>query len=494
MSTPTTSTTDTASYKQQHQIESPFNLNDDTTPQQIALHLRLNEADTKLLVDSKISGSYLLALDRLEDIASDYPDIDPSTRRRLFKLINKPNKYIFGSFGDTNEYQSEGVNLQAKVITKRENTISSLFKELISKKVLLLRSPPFSGKTSICLLLSNHLQKIDCEIVRFKVNLPTTKLDDELLYFNNKWRETTKNDWEYWLNEETITNNRKRFVIIDEAQIAYKKDYEPFWNRIKELLNLSDNSNIYIFLVATYGEAETRRLTPIAFSSTNSLDLSSILLTESEYIELIENFNNNPNNLSKITIQNEALNYLWTITRGHVGIIRLSLHLLDLHASKTKNILESDDIIAYFISVPYIDQISRTRAVPTNSFNPKERNIIERVLTSKGAPLKNSFCGIDDGIHFRLLEKYGVLVVMTLDNNPIRWNHLKTLYYLLFVILITDRFEKTSREVQMANTWNPFGKYNSISQQNVHKNKTEKKTSMPRDTLFQKYQIQKKEE
>eukprot|EP01132_Coremiostelium_polycephalum_P010387 gene10387-12758_t len=204
---------------------------------------------------------------------------------------------------------------------------------------------------------------------------------------------------------ETITNNRKRFVIIDEAQIAYKKDYEPFWNRIKELLDLSNNRNVYIFLVATYVEDETRRITPIEFSSTNSLDLSSILLTKSEYTELIENFNNNPNNLSKICMppkQREFLNQMI------LSLILYQFHTLTIYLK--------------------LGQYQKTPSI-------LQREIIERVLTYKGAPLKNSLSGID-GIHFRLLEKYGVLVVMTLDNvfekvyfaSPI----IKTIYFSKF--------------------------------------------------------------
>ncbi|GAM27647.1 hypothetical protein SAMD00019534_108230 [Acytostelium subglobosum LB1] len=322
---------------------------------------------------------------------------------------------VFGSFAQET-YQTEGIDIESVTITKRTETLNEVYRQLSEKRVLLLRSPPFSGKTSFCTLLSQYLQSMSVDVIKYRLRLPPVAMDDEMVFFKQDWEHITKQSWEYWLDQGTAT--RARFIIIDEAQIAYRKDYMSFWLRIKELMDVKNNALIHILLVATYGDAETDRATPVEFGVNNSLDLSDLLLTRSEFLELVTNFNDNHNRTSGVTLNGDALEYLWKITRGHVGIIRLALQLLDTFAADKKSPLDSDDIIFYFISLPFNMRIAETRAIPKQQLSDAETDIVSSILLTKGAPFKHTYESTSSQLEaLKHLIKIGVLVDITLDRH-----------------------------------------------------------------------------
>ncbi|GAM28989.1 hypothetical protein SAMD00019534_121650 [Acytostelium subglobosum LB1] len=177
------------------------------------------------------------------------------------------------------------------------------------------------------------------------------------------------------------------------------------------------NAHIHVLLVATYGDVETDKVTPLEFKTENTLGLADLLLTQSEFLELV---NKDPNKVSGVTIEGDALEYFWKITRGHVGIIRFALHDLDKYAADTRSKLASDDIIHFFISLRFNEKIAKTRAVPKHQYNEIEMKIIKNILMANQPPLKIYFSSLEEKDHLEYLIKIGVLVDMVLDSNKNR--------------------------------------------------------------------------
>ncbi|CAB4482832.1 unnamed protein product [Rhizophagus irregularis] len=58
-------------------------------------------------------------------------------------------------------YEGINVNLNSVIICKRESTISKPFECLLKERIILIRSPPMTGKTSLGQLLEDKLLKLD---------------------------------------------------------------------------------------------------------------------------------------------------------------------------------------------------------------------------------------------------------------------------------------------------------------------------------------------
>ena len=114
---------------------------------------------------------------------------------------------------------NEGVNLNDPDINLRFDIISPLIKDLLSKKVILVRAPPFSGKTSIAQILEQSLVKAP-EFSHYRV-IRISCLWRAGIHWDNfgeQWKSIVGVSWKEWMYQcEKITS----ILIIDEAQLIY---------------------------------------------------------------------------------------------------------------------------------------------------------------------------------------------------------------------------------------------------------------------------------
>jgi len=145
----------------------------------------------------------------------------------------------------------------------------------------LLRSPPFSGKTTLIELLSIYLRRLGRTVVTITIQESEKHFSSEEA-FDAFWIAEAGISWSSCVNAEVQTD-----ILVDEAQILYR--HAPwFWSRLKILMQ-GKNSLMRVLLVSMYGELSGNCVsTPITFPQ--SLGLDDLRLPRREFDTLVENF------------------------------------------------------------------------------------------------------------------------------------------------------------------------------------------------------------
>ncbi|RGB40290.1 hypothetical protein C1646_800026 [Rhizophagus diaphanus] len=160
--------------------------------------------------------------------------------------------------GSTNE----GVNLSGRdreLISLRFDIIKSLINELKCKKVILVRAPPFSGKTSTAQILEEALvnapEYSNHRVIRISL-LWGSHINWDT--FGKKWKRIVGVSWEEWTDQCDLIPT---ILIVDEAQLIYgkekkvdgnnKESADQFWMIVKGLLQEVTHDEDAVYLVKT---------------------------------------------------------------------------------------------------------------------------------------------------------------------------------------------------------------------------------------------------
>ena len=186
----------------------------------------------------------------------------------------------------------EGVNINDPDISLRFEVISSLVRDLIDKKVILVRAPPFSGKTSLAQILEYSLihapEYLNHRILRVSMIWEqTVGVENCSDSFRELWNRIFGIDWFDWLGQcrfiETI-------LIIDEAQLLYGRA-DQFWMIVKGLLQEVTGINIIMFAAYGYRSSNATGLTtPVTLPESNCKSLIDINFTFDELEKYIGSF------------------------------------------------------------------------------------------------------------------------------------------------------------------------------------------------------------
>ncbi|RHZ81397.1 hypothetical protein Glove_120g139 [Diversispora epigaea] len=125
-------------------------------------------------------------------------------------------------------YSIEGISLTDPDISVRSEIILSLIKDLMQKKIILVRSPPCSGKTSLAQLTENYLVQsqdfLEYRVIRISMLWASAKIIGV--------------SWIEWIGQ---CKSIPSILIMDEVQKIYKGEHVfdetetamEFWNTIK---------------------------------------------------------------------------------------------------------------------------------------------------------------------------------------------------------------------------------------------------------------------
>jgi predicted AAA+ superfamily ATPase len=113
------------------------------------------------------------------------------------------------------------------VITWRTSTVAAMIKLLFDKRLILVKAPPFSGKTGLAQLVMNSLKskrKVIYLNFRDRVHGQT---------FSTFWKTRTGTVWSDILHDTLLMS-----IILDEVQTVYAKgnENEQLWAVVKSLL------------------------------------------------------------------------------------------------------------------------------------------------------------------------------------------------------------------------------------------------------------------
>ncbi|PKK65023.1 hypothetical protein RhiirC2_715856 [Rhizophagus irregularis] len=123
---------------------------------------------------------------------------------------------------------NEGISLTDNDTSKRPLVVKSLIDDLLIKKIILVRAPPYSGKTSLTQLIEDYLinsaEYLTFRIIRFSM-LWGNDVGKLCNYenFGEAWKEIFGIDWVKWREE---CKKIWSILIIDEIQKIYQHSYQ----------------------------------------------------------------------------------------------------------------------------------------------------------------------------------------------------------------------------------------------------------------------------
>jgi 6-pyruvoyl-tetrahydropterin synthase len=286
----------------------------------------------------------------------------------------------------------EGITDDSPLRLSRTEKCQQVSKLLGDKTVVLLRAPPYSGKSSLATLMRQcapsygYMAVYSISLLSFNNNSEMTLSE----YFN---KQTGASLDDLFLCQPPSRMDHKELVIIDETQKLYKKGNDMFWQQLKEHMNQDTRRNnaCHFLLLSAYGESPMINSsglftgTPIQFTS--FLDMSFMWLTNEEFTEMIQKYNSTSRG-RQVLITDAIARYIFSQTNGHVGLVRETISSLDSHFfshSSTKP--NTSDLQRYLLSGPFMQSILETRAVSRREqsgfkLTDMEVDIITNVINS----------------------------------------------------------------------------------------------------------------
>ena len=287
---------------------------------------------------------------------------------------------------------SEGIDLDDTLTIFRTEKCIQCIQKLQEFKVLLLRSPPCSGKSSFATLLEHHAKEIGYEKV-YSISLLGFRATE-----NNDVLDFWKSHSRFPAFDEIFQteSDQKILVVIDETQMIYKSPTSKLWEILKNHMNPSrrKNNNLLVLLLAAYGEIASNTTqdnnyagAPITFTQT--LGLEFLYFEKSEFQQLTQKFNSTKYGRTSF-ISGTVGDCIYNLTAGHAGLARITLQMIAdvfYSHSTTAAICDDQSITAYILSSKFYNKILDVRAVPrrSNSSNPltgTEVSVLMDVLLS----------------------------------------------------------------------------------------------------------------
>uniref|UniRef100_U9TXP5 Crinkler effector protein N-terminal domain-containing protein n=1 Tax=Rhizophagus irregularis (strain DAOM 181602 / DAOM 197198 / MUCL 43194) TaxID=747089 RepID=U9TXP5_RHIID len=391
-----------------------------------------NEDDiVRELKGDKMKANFLL---------SDYFSVsDPPPQRNIHIIIHRPpttdqgltnvSRYIAnlgylprqGGLGGTLlptdlkvKSTNEGIILTDPDISLRFDIIPPLIRDLMKKQIILIRAPPFAGKTSIARILENSLvqspEHSNCRVIRVSMIWGMSAgIENCYESFGELWKEMFGIGWSEWIAQ---CRRVKTILIIDEAQLIYKEDRK---------INKKDKKTADQFWTIVKGLT-----TPVTLPDSHCKSLIDIKFTPNELRNYVMRFCNSYFNLDQQSILNFYA-YIQEITDGHAGLVRHILVTTEDAMNKriVTNRLTFEDIFKYLNSKSFNSSIyANCRAVPkVSSLSDPQRGICKNIYLNEEVEYEDSN---DDMVY---LVKSGILIFKNNSNLTFAAPLLKRLFF-----------------------------------------------------------------
>lgn len=286
------------------------------------------------------------------------------------------------------EWNPEGIMVNNKVISLREETCKQLLDELNTHGLLLIKSPPYTGKSSLSILFEFYISHSFFGALSYRIELHKIFNNDEFtmkeldeLFVQSKIKSTST---DFFLKCQT-NSNQTFYLIIDEAQFLYK-NCQSFLSSMKA----SQKSNLKIICFAGYGinSPNTSISTPIEFVASKSV--RRLNFSQNEFNEFLKNYNESKFGIVA-PINGKIAECIKDMTGGHTGLLKRALDTIYIKFAKELN-FSDEDIYNYILSRAFIQELSNSRALPKNlqSINENSKKIINTVLIADKIIIKSN--------------------------------------------------------------------------------------------------------
>lgn len=275
----------------------------------------------------------------------------------------------------------EGINIKSSKILHRSDVTTAIIKQLENKKVILIKSPPMTGKTSMATLIAHELEE------KYTKSIPKALI---LNFSMAQFAGTSSNfNFEYefeamfkfsWSELNRISERRLIFLIIDEAQRVYKRNgsngdknsplnkSRVLWDKIKSALASSGTSRIFFLLFAAYGSSieNLELLTPVTFQrGETSFGIEKLTWNHKDVRDYVQK---NFNGIEVFQYEDSAFDQfclnLEHITGSHAGLCSTCIQSLNVQLLSSKYTTPSPmKLIEWLYNKFTYRSLSDTRAV-----------------------------------------------------------------------------------------------------------------------------------
>ena len=219
----------------------------------------------------------------------------PATREDASIKKHAATVITYGSFETMGSLQ--GVMLSDERTLPRTALTDTVIKRLNEKHVLLVKSPPMTGKTSLAALVSRELEKrSEQQLENVVIGSFSPITSNNFQTFDAAFKHQCGIDWNEFISFPTKGYNV--YLLVDEAQTLYNdrkknSDSSPerkssgFWGLVK--LVRSTGFNMRILLFAAYGSNlnYNELVTPIDFPPELRMGIDSLNFNSDEIHEYV---------------------------------------------------------------------------------------------------------------------------------------------------------------------------------------------------------------
>lgn len=261
-------------------------------------------------------------------------------------------------------------------VCQRKQTVSRLLGDLFKKRIILVRSPPMTGKTSLAQLLEHNILQSDeaNEGLRcvLRISLMWMVKGGMEWTFAEGFRTLMNMEWGEFI-QTCRHSDIDIILIVDEVQMIYKpqNESEPrnggsiFWNTFKEVRQYL--SNLYIVAFASYGHygAYTRYgdhsvmniSPPSILSKDNTWGFADVRFTDEEFNDYFYRFCEMRLHMLKEEDIPFLRNYVREITAFHPGLVAFTMDEIYKRFAKRTSVLEFGDIFVYLKSYEFYSHL-----------------------------------------------------------------------------------------------------------------------------------------
>lgn len=241
----------------------------------------------------------------------------------------------------------EGIDPNSPKIVKRSETVDKIISHLQTLNVVLIKSPPMTGKTSMATIVVDKLR----ESAKKKSLIISLSMVD-LSRSDTNWdfvKQFESRSGLQWSELYTTSQKRTIYIVFDEAQLIYNMKDENgkllpshnskvVWDSIKSILS-DISSDIKVLLFAAYGSSHQNAelSTPVQFEAGKTMfGIDVMNYKDEELREYVEKNLVVSNILSRHT--SASLNEdeftvfcrnLKTMTGSHVGLCYATINCLN---------------------------------------------------------------------------------------------------------------------------------------------------------------------
>jgi len=285
--------------------------------------------------------------------------------------------------------------------------------------ISLVRSPPFSGKTTLANILGDYLRGKQHNVISISMlDMETYHADRDIQSFDNFWMTSVGISWTQCAN-----SNEPIDIMLDEVQMIYGLA-GFFWAKIKLLMQTGTrNKNVRILLLGMYGDTDSIGTTATPVQLKYTVGLNTLRLRSDEYEKLVDRLIKvSATNGLTMRIPDIVRNAIFNITLGHPGITREALDFL--RDRYRRGVRDAPGMLRLLVSPAFRNSMQETRALRwlTQDFTQEQEQFLRKALYQMGSESSFPIDTWTNSTVTKIIKDFkhcGILTdTITADNNP----------------------------------------------------------------------------